>query len=289
MTTLPGMVDQLLAARGLTPVRVLRHTTTGSTIVVQDNAGVMAVLKVRFGDDDYSRGLHENELAVYRALRTVLPAGWHAPTLLDADESTWTLTLQYLPGAPIGDGRYPGPISDHRLGQALHALSTLHLWQPPINAVPTWPCTRVFGLHAGPTAGDILSTADRELETILRRHLWVRIEHGDPLPGNMLCGQHGVTLIDFEHTGLQPAGTDWALMDLLWSPGNPPLRPRLAARAAAEGCEAGYAYALLLYAAHELHLHQSVFPPAEREHRAALLTANLGYARDMANIVAGRL
>jgi Phosphotransferase enzyme family len=280
-------VDQLLDARGLTVVRVLRETTAGRTLAVQDQDGTITVLKIRCGRDLQAISRHATELAVYRALRIVLPVGWNAPTLLDADEST--LTLQYLPGAPIDDNRYPGPISDHRLHQALHALTALHQWQPPDTSVPSWPCTRVYALHAGPKAGDILTDADRAVLTRLWQPVWARIEHGDPLSGNMLCGQRGVTLVDFEDTGWQPAGSDWPLMDLLWSPGNPALRPHLAGRAAAEGCEPGYAYALLLYAAHELHLYQTMFRPADHEQQATLLAANLGYARDMASIVAGRL
>jgi 8-oxo-dGTP diphosphatase len=275
----------VLEAHGLTVVRVLRDTTSGQTLAVQGPDGTMTILKASLGADPEAAARHDTELAVYRAMRTVLPAGWHAPALLDAGELT--LTLQYLPGAPVGEGRYPGEISRYRAEQALGALTALHRWRPPNNAVPSWPRTRVCGPHAGPNPTGILTTADLALVTRLSRPVWARIEHGDPLPGNMLCGEHGVALVDFEHTGWQPAGTDWALMDLLWSPGNPWLRPHLSQRAASEDCAPGYALALLLFAAHEIHLHQTVFPPSHHQQRADVLAANLSYARNIATTIAG--
>ncbi|MEV0269890.1 phosphotransferase [Hamadaea sp. NPDC050747] len=280
----PWDVDQLLSAHGWTLVRVLRDTTSGRTLAVQDRDGTMSVLKVRSGSDEHARRRHETEVCVYRALRTVLPVGWNTPTLLDAGEST--LRVQYLPGAPIGDGRYPRTISEHRIGQVLRALTALHQWQPPTNAVPSWPYGRVHGLHAAPNAGTILTAADRDLLGCLHRRVWTRIEHGDPLASNMLCGEHTLALIDFEHTGWQPAGTDWALLDLLWSPGNPGLRERLAANATSEGCGPGYASALLLYSAHEIYLHRTVFAPADDQDRAGVLAGNLAYARATAAAIA---
>ncbi|MCP2323574.1 hypothetical protein HDA40_002081 [Hamadaea flava] len=282
----PAELHALLTARGLTVVRVLRDTSNGRTLAVQDSDGLITVLKVRSGGDPQAAARHAIELVVYRALHTVIPTGWHVPTLLASDETT--LTVQYLPGAPLGEDRYPGPISDHRIEQALGALTSMHQWQPPSNSVPTWPCTRVYGLHAGPNRAGVLTETDVALFRPLWLRVWARIEHGDPLPGNLLCADSSIAVIDFEHTGWQPAGTDWALMDLLWSPGNPWLRPHLAGLALAEGCAPGYALSLLLYAAHEIHLHDTVFPPAD-EQRRTVLASNLAYARGMATVAVGEL
>lgn len=276
--------DTLLAGRGLTVTRVLRETGHSTTAACHTADGTAAVVKSRSGSGGaYLRQRHDTERAVYAGLADNPPGGLRTARLLDADEHT--LVLEQLPGSPLGTARYPGRLSRRTTSLVLDALDALHGWKPA-NTLPQWPRTRVLD-YLTAIDGSPLTPADRALAEQLAESVGeLRIEHRDPLPSNFLTDGDHLAVIDFEHTGWHPPGTDWALLDLLWSPANPWLRPILHHRAHIDRAAAGYALALLVYAAHEHHLHRVLFAPGQFEQRRELLEDNITYARQRARTAA---
>jgi aminoglycoside phosphotransferase (APT) family kinase protein len=126
------------------------------------------------------------------------------------------VVMERLDGVTLGSGRYPRTLAGQEVEAAARLVGQLHNWQPLPDGF-----RQVFGYrdrivryHA---TGYFTEDDRRALERLLARcgKPW-QLNHGDPLPGNMIRLPSGEwALLDWEFTGLFLPGFDLAMLSVL--------------------------------------------------------------------------
>jgi hypothetical protein len=205
----------VLAAQfpGLRAEEMLRHD--GKSLVAAGHAGDQPVIIKVLADGDPSwRHRQRHEIGVYRIFARH-PPPVRVPRLVHTDGQR-IVVMERLEGATLGNGRYPRTLTSPEVQAATGLVGRLHGWQPlpggfrPVVAYHD----RIARYHA---AGYFTEDDRRALERLLARcgQPW-QLNHGDPLPGNMLRLPSGEwALLDWEFTGLFLPGYDLAMLRVL--------------------------------------------------------------------------
>ncbi|MBB5872892.1 hypothetical protein F4553_006326 [Allocatelliglobosispora scoriae] len=261
-----------LDAIGVITERTIRDSDK-SYVVSGTFRGRAVVAKVLTSEDPHWIERQAWERGLYASLGEH-PPPVRLPKLLH--ETDRCLVLERLPGTVLAPGRYPSGLDPIGVWRVLDALAQLHSWSAGTALGPAeLPTASLIDRQA---ASGQLRPRDRELvEQLLDGATAVRPEHGDPLASNILISPGSVGLIDLEHTGLRLPGVDWAVIRLLWAPGNPWVAPLIEDRVRQEGIDRSYAVHLMLLACREwrVHLRDGRVPESMR----STLTANINLAR----------
>jgi hypothetical protein len=143
------------------------------------------------------------------------PPPLRVPRLVHTDGRR-IVVMERLAGTTLGSGRYPRVLTGPEVRATTSLVGRLHGWQPlPDGFRPVFAYRdRIARYHA---IGYFTEDDRRALERLLARcgQPW-QLNHGDPLPGNMLRLPSGEwALLDWEFTGLFLPGFDLAMLGVL--------------------------------------------------------------------------
>jgi Phosphotransferase enzyme family len=264
----PGLAALAAQFPGLRVEKMLCHD--GKSLVAAGHAGDQpVVIKVLADGDPGWRHRQRHEIGVYQIFDKH-PPPVRVPRLVHTDGHR-IVVMERLEGATLGTGRYPRVLTVPEVLAAVTLVGRLHGWQPlPDGFRPVFAYhTRIARYHA---AGYFTEDDRRALERLLTRCGQPRqLNHGDPLPGNMVRLPSGEwALLDWEFTGLFLPGFDLAMLSVLLS-GTPGAAGYLEDAA----CRAGYADAYLVNLAVVLSRERRIHLTLPRDHplRAARLPA----------------
>jgi hypothetical protein len=270
----PTTNDQPAELNGLTRSLDFRFETTlrrtDKTLLASGSLeGQPVVVKLLLDPDPFWAAKWRHEIGVYRVFVRHHPPV-RVPALLHTD-GTRLLILERLPGQPVDADRYPTrPVADRAIGAALDALRALAGWHPPAGVfTPTFDYSdRIRRYHAH----GLLDNADRTALTALlgdRGDRW-QVNHGDPLPSNLLLDGDTCALLDWEFTGLFLPGFDLAMLHTLLVR-TPAARARIEAAVAADGIAVPFVVNLAMVLTRELRRHHELPPDAPHRTRLAFL------------------
>jgi aminoglycoside phosphotransferase (APT) family kinase protein len=181
------------------------------------------------------------------------------------------VVMERLDGATLGSGRYPRTLTGQEVEAAARLVGRLHNWQPlPDGFRPVFGYReRIVRYHA---TGYFTEDDRRALERLLARcgKPW-QLNHGDPLPGNMIRQPSGEwALLDWEFTGLFLPGFDLAMLGVLLA-GTPGAAALLEDVVQQTGFEEAYLVNLAVVLSRERRIHLTL--PADHPLRLARLPA----------------
>lgn len=226
------------------------------------------IVKVLRDDDDFWAAKFAHEIRLYRAF-SEYPPPVRVPDLVHAAESV--LVVERVPGTVVDTERYPEhPLDAATVDGVLAAVTEFAGWSPPEGVL-----TPVFDVpdrieryhqHGWFTA------ADRDaLHTLLQQlPAPATPAHGDPLPANLLRTTGTVALVDFEFTGLFPAGFDLAMLHTLLA-ATPGAQARIENLVAEQGIHDAFVLNQAMVLSRELRLHSELPDDQLREQRLQLL------------------
>jgi hypothetical protein len=271
---------------GLQVEQMLPHD--GKALLAAGRAGDQPVMiKVLPGGDPSWRHRHRREIDVYRIFAGH-PPPVRVPRLVHTDGHR-IVVMERLEGATLGSGRYPRTLTGQEVAAAAGLVSQLHDWQPrPDGFQPVFGYRdRIVRYHA---AGYFTEDDRRALERLLTRcgTPW-QLNHGDPLPGNMIrLPSGGWALLDWEFTGLFLPGFDLAMLSVLLA-GTPGAAEFVNEMASQAGHEDAYLVNLAIVLSRERRIHRQL----PRDHplrlaRLPMIDAAWGRARERLVAAAGR-
>ena len=198
---------------GLRVEGMLHHN--GQSLLAAGRAGDQpVVIKVLPERDPSWRHRQRHEIGVYQIFAKN-PPPVRVPRLVHTDGQR-IVVMERLEGTTLGTGRYPQALTGQEVEAAVALVSRLHAWQPlPDGFRPVFAYhQRIVRYHA---TGYFTADDRRALERLLARCGQPRqLNHGDPLPGNMLRLPSGEwALLDWEFTGLFLPGFDLAMLRVL--------------------------------------------------------------------------
>jgi hypothetical protein len=263
-----GVLDTLTAqCPGLRVDQVLRHD--GKSILADGYVGEQpVVVKMSAGTDPLWRLRQRHEIGVY-LIFAEYPPPVRVPRLVHTDGES-IVVIERLAGTPLDTGRY---VERPLTGQEVHATTdlvrALHDWWPlpggfgPVFAYPD----RIARYHA---AGYLRDSDCRALGRLLARcGRPSQLNHGDPLPGNILSTPGGEwALLDWEFTGLFLPGFDLAMLQILLA-GAPTATGHIETIIAETGHLDAYLVNLAVVLARERHIHREL--PEDHPLRVARL------------------
>jgi len=240
----------------------------GKCLLAAGHAGSKPVMIKALCDRDPSwRHRQQHEIGVYLVFAQH-PPPVRVPRLVHTDGHR-IVVMEWLAGVTLGAGRYPRALTSEQVRAAIGLVSRLHDWQPlPDGFRPVFAYRdRIARYHA---TGYFTADDRRALERLLARcgRPW-QLNHGDPLPGNMLRLPSGEwALLDWEFTGLFLPGFDLAMLGVLLTatPGAAGLIEDAARRA---GHEDAYLVNLAVVLSRERRIHRTL--PADHPLRVARL------------------
>jgi hypothetical protein len=247
-----------LAARcpGLRVDRVLHHA--GKSVLAGGYVGEQpVVIKMSDDDDPLWRLRQRHEISVYRIFAEH-PPPVRVPRLVCTDGES-LVVIERLEGTPLGSGRYPGrSLTESEVHATTGLVRMLHDWRPlPPGFGPVFTYgDRIARYHAAGYLGD----ADcRALDRLLARcGRPSQLNHGDPLPGNILSTPDGGwALLDWEFTGLFLPGFDLAMLQILLA-GTPAAADHIEAIVAETGHLDAYLVNLAIVLSRERHIHREL-------------------------------
>jgi hypothetical protein len=284
----PGMLATLAAHCPATRVdRVLNHG--GKSVLATGYVGEQpVVIKMAAGADPMWRLRQRHEIAVY-LIFAAHPPPVRVPRLVCTDGES-LVVMERLEGTPLDVGRYPRRLlTEEEIHATTGLVRMLHGWQPlpggfePVFGYPK----RIARYHAAGYFGD----ADRRaLDGLLARcGQPSQLNHGDPLPGNILSTPGGEwALLDWEFTGLFLPGFDLAMLSVLLAgtPGAADLLEEVACRTCSEDA---YLVNLAVVLSRERRIHLTL-PPEHplRQARLPRIDAAWSRARERLWAAAGR-
>jgi hypothetical protein len=198
---------------GLRVDKMLAHE--GKSLLAAGHAGNQPVMiKVLPEGDPLWRHRQRHEIDVYQILARH-PPPVRVPRLVHTDGRR-IVVMERLDGVTLGSGRYPRTLTGQEVEAAARLVGQLHNWQPlPGGFRPVFGYRdRIVRYHA---IGYFTEDERRALERLLARcgEPW-QLNHGDPLPGNMIRLPSGEwALLDWEFTGLFLPGFDLAMLSVL--------------------------------------------------------------------------
>ena len=209
----PGLAALAAQFPGVRAEKMLCHD--GKSLVAAGQAGDQPVIiKVLADGDPGWRHRQRHEIGVYQIFAEH-PPPVRVPRLVHTDGHR-IVVMERLEGATLGTGRYPRVLTGPEVLAAATLVGRLHTWQPlPDGFRPVFAYqTRIARYHA---AGYFTDDDRWALERLLARCGQPRqLNHGDPLPGNMVRLPSGEwALLDWEFTGLFLPGFDLAMLSVL--------------------------------------------------------------------------
>jgi hypothetical protein len=253
----PGMLATLAAHCPATRVdRVLNHG--GKSVLATGYVGEQpVVIKMAAGADPMWRLRQRHEIAVY-LIFAAHPPPVRVPRLVCTDGES-LVVMERLEGTPLDVGRYPRRLlTEAEIHATTGVVRMLHDWQPlpggfePVFGYPK----RIARYHAAGYFGD----ADRRaLDGLLARcGQPSQLNHGDPLPGNILTIPSGEwALLDWEFTGLFLPGFDLAMLQILLTE-NPTASGHIEDIVAETGEHDAYLVNLAVVLSRERHIHHEL-------------------------------
>ncbi len=283
----PGMLAAVTArCPGLRVDRVLRHG--GKSVLAGGYVGEQPVVVKTLGDADPLWRLRQrHEIGVYRIFAEH-PPPLRVPRLVHTDGES-VVVIERLEGTPLDTGRYPGrPLTEREVHATISLVRRLHDWRPlPGGFAPVFGYRdRIARYHA---AGYLADSDLRALDRLLARcGPPSQLNHGDPLPGNILSTPDGEwALLDWEFTGLFLPGFDLAMLQILLA-GTPAAVDHIEAIVAETGHFDAYLVNLAVVLSRERHIHRDL--PEDHPLRVARmpgLEASWHRARDRIHAAAG--
>ena len=271
---------------GLEVKEMLRHD--GKSLLAAGHVKDQPVIiKVLAEGDPSWRHRQRHEIGVYQIFARH-PPPVRVPRLVHTDGQR-IVVMERLEGATLGSGRYPQVLTGQEVEAAAGLVGRLHDWQPlPDGFRPVFGYhDRIVRYHA---AGYFTEDDRRALERLLARcgQPW-QLNHGDPLPGNMLRLPSGEwALLDWEFTGLFLPGFDLAMLSVLLAgtPGAADLLEEVACRTCSEDA---YLVNLAVVLSRERRIHLTL-PPEHplRQARLPGIDAAWSRARERLWVAAGR-
>jgi phosphotransferase family enzyme len=265
-----GMLAVLTAqCPGLRVDRVLHHG--GKSLLAAGHVGEQpVVIKMSAGADPLWRLRQRHEIAVY-LIFAEHPPPLRVPRLVYTDGES-IVVMERLEGTPLDIGRYPRRLlTEEEIHATTRLVRMLHDWRPlpdgfqPVFGYPN----RIARYHAAGYFGD----ADRRaLDGLLARcGQPSQLNHGDPLPGNILSTPSGEwALLDWEFTGLFLPGFDLAMLQILLTE-NPTASGHIEDIVAETGERDAYLVNLAVVLSRERHIHREL--PEDHPLRVARLPA----------------
>ncbi len=282
----PGLTALARQFPGLKVEEMLRHD--GKSLLAAGHAGDQPVIVKVLADGDPSwRHRQRHEIGVYQIFAKH-PPPVRVPRLVHTDGHR-IVVMERLDGTTLGRGRYPQVLTGPEVLAAVALVGQLHGWQPlPDGFRPVFGYrNRIVRYHA---AGYFTEEDRRALERLLDRceQPW-QLNHGDPLPGNMLRLASGEwALLDWEFTGLFLPGFDLAMLSVLLAgtPGAADLLEDVACRTCSEDA---YLVNLAVVLSRERRIHLTL-PPEHplRQARLPAIDAAWSRARERLWVAAGR-
>jgi aminoglycoside phosphotransferase (APT) family kinase protein len=272
---------------GLRVDQVLRHD--GKSMLAGGYVGEQpVVVKMSVDADPLWRLRQRHEIGVY-LIFAEHPPPVRVPRLVHTDGER-VVVIERLEGTPLDTGRYPErPLTERELHATTGLVRMLHDWWPlPPGFVPVFTYRdRIARYHAAGYLGD---GDRRSLDRLLARcGRPSQLNHGDPLPGNILSTPGGGwALLDWEFTGLFLPGFDLAMLQILLA-GTPAAATYLEAIVAETGDLDAYLVNLAVVLSRERHIHREL--PEDHPLRVARLPALEAAwlrARDRIHAAAGR-
>ena len=266
--------------------QVLRHG--GKSVLAGGYVGEQPVVIKMLGDADPLWRLRQrHEIGVYRIFAEH-PPPVRVPRLVHTDGES-IVVIERLEGTPLDTGRYPRrELTEQEVHATTGLVRTLHDWWPlPGEFGPVFAYhDRIARYHA---AGYFTDSDSRALDRLLARcGPPSQLNHGDPLPGNMLRAPDGEwALLDWEFTGLFLPGFDLAMLQILLAR-TPAAADHIEAIVAETGHRDAYLVNLAVVLSRELHIHQDL--PEDHPLRVArlpVLEAAWQRARDQIHAAAG--
>jgi len=266
-------VPQELAAlagqfAGLRVEEMLPHD--GKSLLAAGHAGDQPVMIKVLADGDPSwRHRQRHEIGVYQIFAKH-PPPVRVPRLVHTDGQR-IVVMERLEGVTLGSGRYPRVLTGQEVRAAAGLVGQLHDWQPlPDGFQPVFGYRdRIVRYHA---TGYFKEDDRRALERLLARcgQPW-QLNHGDPLPGNMIRLPSGEwALLDWEFTGLFLPGFDLAMLGVLLA-GTPGAVDLLEDVASQTGYEDAYLVNLAVVLSRERRIHLTL--PSDHPLRVVRLPA----------------
>ena len=271
---------------GLRVEEMLPHD--GKSLLAAGRAGDQPVMiKVLAEGDPSWRHRQRHEIGVYQIFARH-PPPVRVPRLVHTDGHR-IVVMERLEGATLGSGRYPRVLTGQEVEAAAGLVGRLHGWRPlPAGFRPVFRYRdRIVRYHA---TGYFTEDDRRALERLLTRCGEPRqLNHGDPLPGNMIRLPGGEwALLDWEFTGLFLPGFDLAMLSVLLA-ATPGAAAFLENVASQTGHEDAYLVNLAVVLSRERRIHLRL--PRDHPLRVARLPAidaAWARARDRLKTVAGR-
>lgn len=280
-------LNAVAAEIGLRDVAVLRRT--GKTLLAAGElAGQRVVVKLLLGGQDFWKTKWRHEIDIYRTFAEY-PPPVRVPRLVYTDGSR-VLVLEQLDAHPLSAERYPGrQLVPREVELVLDTVSGLNAWKPPpgrLVRILDYP-ERVARYQA---AGYLAETDRDDLLALLERcgDTW-EVDHGDPLPSNLLLSANGdCALVDWEFTGLFLPGFDLAMLHTLIGAHTPTARNRIEQAVIDTGIEEPFTVNLAMVLTRELRIHNELPDSSLRAARLKLLHTAWAQARDRLQTVARR-
>jgi hypothetical protein len=282
----PGLAALAAQFPGLKVEEMLRHD--GKSLLAAGHAKDQPVIiKVLAEGDPSWRHRQRHEIGVYQIFARH-PPPVRVPRLVHTD-GQGIVVIERLEGTTLGSGRYPEVLTGQEVEAAAGLVGQLHDWHPlPDGFGPVFGYhERIVRYHA---AGYFTEDDRRALERLLARcgPPW-QLNHGDPLPGNMLRLPSGEwALLDWEFTGLFLPGFDLAMLSVLLA-GTAGADAFLEDVACRTGYEDAYLVNLAVVLSRERRIHLTL--PADHPLRVArlpLIDDARARARERFRAVAGR-
>src|SRR5215472_11924395 len=271
---------------GLRVEKMLPHD--GNSLLAAGYANDQPVMIKALPEGDPSwRRRQRHEIGVYQ-LFARHPPPVRVPRLVHTDGQR-IVVMERLEGATLGSGRYPRVLTVPEVLAAVTLVGRLHSWEPlPDGFRPVFAYqTRIARYHA---AGYFTEDDRRALERLLTRCGQLRqLNHGDPLPGNMVRLPGGEwALLDWEFTGLFLPGFDLAMLSVLLA-GTPGAAALLEDAVRRTGAEEAYLVNLAVVLSRERRIHLTLQPDHPlRLARLPTIDAAWAQARERLWAAAGR-
>jgi hypothetical protein len=242
----------------------------GKSLVAAGHAGDQpVVIKVLADGDPSWRHRQRHEIGVYQIFAEH-PPPVRVPRLVHTDGHR-IVVMERLEGTTLGTGRYPRVLTGPEVSAAVRLVGRLHGWQPlPHGFRPVFVYDkRIARYHA---AGYFTEDDRQALERLLARCGQPRqLNHGDPLPGNMVRLPSGEwALLDWEFTGLFLPGFDLAMLSVLLA-GTPGAAALLEDAVRRTGADEAYLVNLAVVLSRERRIHLTL--PEDHPLRLARLPA----------------
>lgn len=271
-------LDTLGHDLGLVTGGVLRRTDK-SILVAGTLGGMPVVAKLLLDGGDFWRAKLAHEIGVYRTF-TSHPPPIRVPRLVHAADAR-LLILQRLDGRPLDLDRYPTRVLPRgEVDLVLDAVTALHAWQPPEGGfAPVFDHPERISRYRD--HGILTETDADALHHLLASWpgRW-EINHGDPLPSNILLTDDGdAALLDWEFTGLFLPGFDLALLHTLLAE-TPQARDRIERTVSARGIEVPFTINLAMVLTREIRTHRELPDGRLRARRLALIEHLWAHARE---------